>query len=498
VCHPQAVAGGTHVVAALPETRFASNNRAFGAMAHTVLFAWAMSLRLSLSALPLLALMTACTAQTGSPSPSPSGTPAMAQSDLSRAPASGVSPADLAAAVAANNAFAVDLYAHVRAGAQPGNLLTSPLSASLALTMTYAGANGQTATEMAHALHLGAPSAAIFQGQNALDQALASRAAAALAADTQNARDGGQPAPSADDYDLHVVNSVWGEQTYPWAQPFLDTLATDYGTGVFLEDFVHAPDPARIAINDWVSQQTADKINDLLPQGSIDDTTRMVLVNAIHLKLPWANAFPASATHDAPFTRADGSTVTVSMMEQTQTFGYADDGKAQVVSLPLSGGSEAVVIALPHGDLASYEASLAAGSAALAAPTSQALVDLSLPKLTFTSPTFSLAKALQAMGMVQAFDPAKADFSGLCPQTPDGMRLYVSDVLQKAMLGMKETGVEAAAATAVVVAGDASGGPTPMPVSMVVDRPFVVSIVDVPTGAVLFLGHIEDPTQSGS
>lgn len=422
----------------------------------------------------------------------------MARSTVSRAPASSVPAADLAAAVAANNAFAVDLYARVRAGAQPGNLFTSPLSASLALTMTYAGARGATAAEMASALHLGGAPDAIFQGQNALDQALGGRAAAALASDTQVAREGGAPAPSATDYDLHVVNSVWGEQTYPWAQPFLDTMATDYGTGVYLEDFLHQPDAARVTINDWVSQQTSDKINDLLPQDSIDGTTRMVLVNAIHLKLPWQSTFPASATQDGPFTRADGSKVNASMMSQEQTFGYVDDGAAQIVSLPLAGGQETVLIALPHGDLATYEASLASGSAALHPPSSEALVDLSLPRVTFTSPTFSLAKALHAMGMVQAFDPSAANFTGLCPRTPDGVNLYVSDVLQKAMLGMQETGVEAAAATAVIVAGSAAAVPPPTPVLMVVDRPYVVSIVDVPTGAVLFLGHIEDPTQTGS
>jgi serpin B len=399
-------------------------------------------------------------------------------------------------AVGANNAFAVDLYAHERAAAtSPGNLLTSPISASLALTMTYAGAAGSTATGMAQALHLGSAASTVFAGQNALDQALASRAASALAADQQNAKYGNAPAPSPSDYDLTVVNSVWGEKTYPWAAPFLNIMATDYGTGVYLEDFVTAYDQARQSINGWVSDQTSDKINDLLPPGSLDDSTRMVLVNAIHLKLPWANPFQASATASASFTRADGSKVTTPFMNEAQTFGYVDDGQAQIVSLPLAGGQETVVIALPHGDLSAYEAKLTASSAALVPPAGQAEVSLSLPKVAFTTPTFSLAKSLQAMGMTDAFDPHTADFSGLCPNTPDHARLYVSDVLQKAMLGMQETGVEAAAATAVVVAGTSV---ELQPVTMTVDRPFLVSIVDVPTGAVLFLGHIEDPTATGN
>ncbi|MFI5300925.1 MAG: serpin family protein, partial [Polyangiales bacterium] len=153
-----------------------------------------------------------------------------------------------------------------------------------------------------------------------------------------------------------------------------------------------------------------------------------------------------------------------------------------------------VVIALPHGDLATYEASRAAGSAAIATPPASASVQLSLPKVSFTSPTFSLARALQAMGMTDAFDPNAADFTGMCAHPPDGARLYVGDVLQKAMVAMTETGVEAAAATAVVMVGAAE----PESVPMVVNRPYLLSIVDSPTGAVLFLGHIVDPTVAGS
>jgi serpin B len=460
------------------------------------------SLLLTLS-IPLVACSVACGGGSSGGGSSGSGDQAVAtaRAPVARIPASSVSAADLAGAVTANNAFAVDLYAHQRAAAtKPGNLLTSPLSASLALTMTYAGAQGSTATGMAQALHLGSSTAStIFAGQNALDQALASRAATALAGDQHVAQESGEAAPSPSDYDLTVVNSVWGEKTYTWATPFLDILASDYGSGVYLSDFVHAFDQARQAINGWVSGETADRINDLLPPGSLDDTTRMVLVNAIHLKLPWANAFQTSATAPASFTRADGSQVTTSFMNQQQTFGYVDDGRAQIVSLPLTGGQETVLIALPHGDLATYEASLTAGSTALTPPPGQALVALSLPKVSFTSPTFSLAGALQAMGMTDAFNRDTADFRGLCANPPDAERLYVSDVLQKAMLGMQETGVEAAAATAVIVAGTAVGmSNPPTPVPMVVNRPFVVSIVDVPTGAVLFLGHIEDPTATGS
>jgi len=242
----------------------------------------------------------------------------------------------------------------------------------------------------------------------------------------------------------------------------------------------------------WVSMQTADKINELLPLGTVDTSTRMVLVNAIHLRLRWMSPFSESLTKVDTFTTAAGKAVQTPFMNQTESLPYVDDGQAQVVALPLAGEQLAVVIALPHGDLATYEAGLAISSAGLAQPPTQSKVILSLPKLTFTSPTVSLKKSLEEMGMTQAFQPA-ADFSGL---SSNEKPLYISDALQKTMVAMDEKGVEAAAATAVVLSSSSSGAP--MPVSMVVDRPFVISIVDVPTGAILFLGHIDDPTRKGS
>ena len=425
----------------------------------------------------------------------------IAQSSVARVAASAVSTDDLNAAVAANNAFAVGLYAEVLKKEQGKNVLTSPISATLALTMTYAGAEGTTKSEMASALHLDPQAGdAIFAGQNALSQALNGRAAAALARRTQDAAQSGQAAPSAEDYRLSVVNSVWGEQSYTWEAPFLDTLAAHYGTGVYKQDFQRAYEPARALINGWVSEHTNDKINDLLPKGALDDLTRMVLVNAIHLKLPWANNFMPTATAPGAFVRGDGSTVSADFMRRESDFAYVDDGRAQVLSLPLANNELQVVIALPHADvtLADYEATLATTSAALRVPSAVSRVVLSLPKAKFTSRSVSLIEALKAMGMKQAFDDGAANFDGLCAHPPDGSRLHISDVLQKTMIAMQETGVEAAAATAVILAGTSSAPvEPPVKVEMTVNRPYLVAIVDAPTQAVLMLGQIQDPTDAG-
>jgi serpin B len=441
-----------------------------------------------------LACLAGCSTASSSPTADGGPTEQIARLDIARDPASAIPSGDIDAAVAANNAFAVDLYTRLEADASTQNMLTSPISAALALTMAYAGAAGQTASEMATALHF-APdaSASIFNGQNALDQALAGRGAAALASVVQNNAQAAitTTAPSASDYELQVVNSVWGEKTFSWSTPYLTTLAKSYGAGVYLVDFIHELDQSRQAINTWVSDETNGKIENLLP--SLDPSTVMVLVNAIHLKLPWANPFDLSATVPGTFTRADGTTVSASFMSQQLNVPYADNGHAEIVALPLAGRQLSVVIVLPHQgtSLQEYESGLATNTTSLAQPKSYGYINLSIPKITFTTPTFSLKPALQAMGMNVTFTPS-ADFSGMVSGgLNDG--LYVYDVLQKATIAMQETGVEAAAATAVIFSPTAAETPI---ATMSVNRPYLVAIVDVPTGAILFLGHIDDPTAS--
>ncbi len=423
--------------------------------------------------------------------------PTIARSNLDREPASSVSPDTVAAVVDADNAFAFDLYGKVRATAAADNAVMSPLSVSLALGMTWAGARNQTADEMAKTLHFDAPGLDVHAGHNALSQVLESRAADALAAAQQNAQNAGTPAPSPDDFRLHIVNSVWGDGSYTWEPPFLDTLARNYGTGVYLADFMHQYDAERLRINAWVSAETNDKINDLLPDGSLNEDTRMVLVNAIHLKMPWESPFEKSFTKAGDFTRGDGTTVSADFMSQEAELGYYEDDTAQVVSLPLVGRKLSLVVALPKAGLADYEAGLTVASWKAAWEGRQVVpVALKLPKFSFTSASIELRDVFEELGTHQAFDPSVADFYGMCSQPPNDERLFIAQIMHKAMMAVDENGVEAAAATAVIMAGNTSVPPPP--VEMTVNRPFVVALVDEPTGAVLFLGHIQDPTNKGS
>lgn len=466
-------------------------------------FAYTHAMRTHLYVLPvMLGLAVAACSSSDSddpttPDPNGSQSPTVARSELARDPAAGVPAATLEAIVDADNAFAFDLYEKVRTDASASNVIVSPLSVSLALSMTYAGAQNTTATEMAKALHFDAPGLDVHGGHNALSQALESRAASALAAAEKNAEQAGAEAPSPDDFRLHIVNSVWGDGTYAWEQPFLDTLAKSYGTGVYLADFLHHYDDERIRINTWVSEETHDKINNLLPDGSLNDMTRMVLVNAMHLKLPWETPFSKTATAAGAFAKADGTTVSADFMSQQQSFSYYEDDHMQLVALPLAGRDVSLVVGLPKDTLDSLEASLDTAYWKTAWDGRGAReVAIKLPKFSFTSDSVKLKDVFQSLGMTQAFDPDRADFYGMCQQPPNDERLFISEIIHKAMTAVDENGVEAAAATAVIMAGGTSAPDDP--VTMIVDKPFLVAIVDEPTGALLFLGHIGDPSVEGS
>jgi serpin B len=190
-------------------------------------------------------------------------------------------------------------------------------------------------------------------------------------------------------------------------------------------------------------------------------------------------------------------------MKQTGTLAYRDDGEAQLVELPMYGGYEALLVAVPHAgvSLAQYEADLQ--TSGLPSPvTTAALVSLQLPKIDLSGASFSLNAVLKQLGMVAPFDQTTADFSGMATGSgPDGGNpgLYIEDVVQETSLTFDESGLEGAAATAVIIDGDAAiavpveaSAPAPIPVDA--NRPYLVEVVDTQTGAVLLLGHVEDPT----
>jgi serpin B len=395
------------------------------------------------------------------------------QSDLERVTAPDVADADLAELVRGNTAFAVDLYHVLRQ--DHDNLFYSPYSISVALAMTYAGARGETERQMAETMHFDLAQGDLHTVFNALDQALAAR---------------GQGAAGKEEgkgFQLNVANALWGQQGYAFTPEFLDTLARNYGAGLRLMDFVQAAEASRVAINDWIAEQTEDRIQDLIPQGAIDAMTRLVLTNAIYFNAAWQVPFDENQTEDGTFHRLDGSKLSTPMMQASESFGYAASEGVQVVELPYSGGELSMVILLPaEGAFTAFEGALDAGRVNdLLGQVKRQQVALTMPRFEFDS-EFTLSKALQSMGMGEAFTPS-ADFTGMT-----GTReLYISDVIHKAFVAVDEAGTEAAAATAVVMR--LSAAPSE-PVQVTVDRPFIFLIRDLQTGTILFVGRVMDPS----
>jgi len=399
-------------------------------------------------------------------------TGAVIQSDKQRDTSPNVNEADLATVVDGNSGFGFDLYQALRE--EGGNLFFSPYSISLALAMTYAGARGETAQQMADTLHFTLSQDRLHPAFNSLDIELSQRGEGAKGKDGEGFR-------------LHIVNAIWGQEGYKFLSEFLDVLAENYGAGLRPLDFASAPEESRITINNWVSDQTEGRIEDLIPQGLIDALTRLVLTNAIYFNAAWQHPFNEDMTEDGPFYLLDGGEVTLPMMKQTESFSYAEGDGYQAIELPYDGGELSMVILLPRaGQFETFEDSLDAQRVdAILKQLEGRRVALTMPRFEFES-SFGLKEALAAMGMPVAFS-GDADFSGMTGNRD----LYIADVIHKAFVSVDEAGTEAAAATAVVMRLTALPG---TPVAVTVDRPFVFLIRDIETGAILFVGRMVAPS----
>jgi serpin B len=263
---------------------------------------------------------------------------------------------------------------------------------------------------------------------------------------------------------------------------FLDVLAENYGAGLKILDFITETEASRLAINQWVSDQTEGRIEDLIPKSEITELTRLVLTNAIYFNVAWAYPFDEDMTADGPFYLLDGGQVVVPMMRQTESFNYTKGEGYQAVELLYDGGELSMVILLPEaGQFEAFEETLNAQQAdAIISGLKPARVTLTMPRFEFES-EFSLKDTLAGMGMPIAFS-SSADFSGMT-----GNRgLSISAVLHKAFVAVDEAGTEAAAATSVIMAES-------MPPKVTIDRPFIFLIRDIETGAALFVGRVLNP-----
>jgi len=411
--------------------------------------------------------LTACAQLATSPAAA-----SVLQSDKPRVTSPSVAEGDLDKLVSDNSAFALDLYQQLRT--RDGNLFYSPHSISVALAMTYAGARGETEEQMAEALHFGLPQDQLHPAFNSLDIELAKRGEGAEGKDSEGFR-------------LNVVNAIWGQKDYKFLADFLDVLAENYGSGLRILDFIKAPEESRITINDWVSDQTEGKIEDLIPQGLINELTRLVLTNAIYFNAAWAFPFNEEATSDGTFYLLNGDETVVPMMRQTESLGYAQGDNYQAVELPYDGNELSMVILLPqNGQFDTFEGSLDLQKLnGILGQLEYRQVGLTMPKFEFES-SFALKDTLSEMSMPVAFSP-DADFSGMT----GNRELSITEVVHKAFVSLDEAGTEAAAATAVIVGLTAI---PEEPVTINIDRPFIFLIRDIETGAILFVGRVLNPS----
>jgi len=401
-------------------------------------------------------------------------TAAELKSDKPRDTSPEVTAAELSALVESNSAFAWNLYQQLKA--QDGNLFYSPYSLSLALAMTYAGARNQTEQEMAATLHFDLSQEKLHQAFNYLALELLKRE---TIKDAEGKDDVG--------FRLDVVNDIWGQKDYDFLAPFLDVLAENYGAGLRILDFIRDAEGARETINQYISDRTEGRIKDLIPQGAIDTMTRLVLTNAIYFNAAWASPFNEDDTQNGTFYLLDGSQVTAAMMHQSETTGYAEGTDYQAVEIPYAGEQLSMVIIMPkEGQFAAFENSLdAARVSSIIESLKTSVVDLSLPKFEFDA-SFDLVQELAAMGMPIAFTD-QADFSGMTGNRD----LCIGDVVHKAFVSVDEAGTEAAAASAVIM--ELTSMPSEK-VTMTVNHPFIFLIRDIPTGTVLFIGRVVNPT----
>jgi len=387
---------------------------------------------------------------------------------------------DIKEAIVGNTNFAFDLYGKLSnepnatkpKGEPNGNLFFSPYSLSTALAMTYAGARGNTEKQMAETLHFTLPGQRLHIAFSTLQKQI-----------VQDDKSRG--------YQILLANALWGQKGRTFLKEFLDLNKNYYGAGFTLLDFVNETEKSRQIINSWVEEKTKEKIKDLIPPKGIDEYTVLVLTNAIYFKGEWKTKFEEKDTEIADFSISANDKVKVPLM-RLEEFKYYENEKMQVLELPYKDNKLSMLVFLPKETegIKELEGSITAETLdGLLSKMKDTTVDVYFPKFKIVWGSFSLNNALIALGMPDAFNPEKADFSGI-----NGKRnLWISNVFHKAWIEVNEEGTEAAAGTGVVIVW----GIHDVPVFRA-DHPFIFIIKDNRSGSILFMGRVMNPAGSTS
>ncbi|MCK5130859.1 MAG: serpin family protein [Candidatus Sabulitectum sp.] len=374
--------------------------------------------------------------------------------------------------VRGNNEFALALYEEVCDMQESDNIFFSPYSISTALGMTYSGARGETALDMAETLHFTLSVSGINRAFHSITETISSGRLPMV--------ESGEP------FTLSISNGLWVQDGFSLLDEYVAEVTRYYSASVRNLDFSNDTEGSREIINDWVSESTMDKILNLIPRGVLSADTRVVLTNAVYFKASWRHPFDEHATSRENFSLTDGSVISVPMMTQTEHFNYASTDGCSAVELYYAGGNASMLILLPGGDIQEFQQSFDADMLeTIRTSLSSANVHLSMPRFEFTR-SIGLSDILSSLGMESAFGSG-ADFRGFT----GNLDLFISDVLHKAYVKVDEKGTEAAAATAMVMSLTAM---PERPVEMNINRPFLFLILDRTTGSIVFMGRIMDPS----
>ena len=418
---------------------------------------------------------TALTASAPPPVAEPTAATGSSEPEASDVPLEPTSSGELETFARSTNVFAFDLFEKLRATS--GNLVFSPVFITSALTMALGGARSETAREMKRVLHV----------EVAPEQAMSS--AGKLLASFQN---------PDQKVIFRVANRLFGDKTYTFDAKYSERVRRAFNAPLERLDFRAAFDRARLHINGWVSQKTENRIQDLLPDGSVNANTQLVLVNAIYFLGGWQTPFLKARTKPEPFRTLPTAEHEVATMHTFGHFAFAALDRVKVLEMHYAGGNVAMVIVLPDAidGLAAVEKTMRAPTLGKWVKALQpTLVDVALPKFEINPSTSTpLRDHLIALGMPSAFDEAKADFTGMANPSKANPRLYLSGAFHKAFVELDEKGTEAAAASGLI--GGLLGGSShhENPSVFHADHPFLFFLRHTQSGAILFMGRVADPT----
>lgn len=363
--------------------------------------------------------------------------------------------------------FGLALYERIAPSSQ--NIMCSPYSLWAALGMTAAGAREQTARQMERTLRFPVDGHDPHLAMGALQDRIEST-----------------PGPGVQ---LAIANSLWPQQNHDFRPTYVELLRQRYSASIIPVDYATNREAARIRINDWIEASTGGHIRDMIAPGIFTERTRLVLANAVYFHGRWETPFPSNETHQAPFHLRSGLTNTVSLMTRAGVFATANHPDLQVVELPYAGSAFSMIVLLPRDPAGLTLVEKRLTPAAIREWTSglaPRAIRVFLPRFRFAT-SLRLDHTLAAMGMRDAFEPERADFSGMDGRTND---LYISAAIHKSYIEVTEEGTEAAAASAVVMA--ARSAPVPPP-EFRADHPFLFIIRENHTGALLFIGRVGNP-----